>query len=154
KSVCEAVLSGYRKALRAGGRPFVLAENHPALREMARHRLKDPEKYWAKLNSLSPIEGRIPGGARKAIVRMLPHPDMPHVIVHRIAGLGSLGRHRFLGIGHWKGGTIAREVKALAPSACVWASGGKLSERVHYQEILDRSIRCPDPLVRVSKRWI
>jgi hypothetical protein len=154
KSVCEAVLAGYRKGLLAGGRPFVLAENHAALREMARHRLKNPEKYWANLSRLPEVKGGVPGSARKAIIRMLPRPDMPHVIVHRVAGLGSLGRHRFLGIGVWKGGTVAREAKALAPSACVWASEGKLSDRIFYQEILDRSVRCPDPWVRMSKRWI
>ena len=43
KSACEVVLAGYRKGLLAGGRPFVLAENHAALREMARHRLAQPE---------------------------------------------------------------------------------------------------------------
>ena len=154
KNACEAVLAGYRKGLEAGGRAFVLAEDHAALREMARHRLRNPEKYWAKLSSLPLLKGGIPGSARKAIVRMLPHPDVPHVIVHRVAGLGSLGRHRFVGLGTWKGGRIAREAKALAPSACVWASGGKLSKRILYQEILDRAVRCPDPWVRLRKRWI
>src|SRR2546428_8100127 len=41
KVACEAVLEGYRKGLEAGGRPFVLAEGHTALREMPRHRLRN-----------------------------------------------------------------------------------------------------------------
>src|SRR5882672_2593343 len=88
KDACAAVLEGYQKALEAGGRPFVLAENHPALREMARHRLRNPEEFWTKLSSLHPVKGKVPGSARKAIIRMLPEPDTPHVIVHRVAGLG------------------------------------------------------------------
>jgi hypothetical protein len=154
KNACEAVLAGYRKGLEAGGRPFVLAEGHAALRSMARHRLANPEEFWDKLSGLHPIKGGIPGSARKAIARMLPHPDVPHAIVHRVAGLGSLGRQRFVAIGEWKGGKIAREAKALAPSACVWASGGKGSQRILYQEMLDRAVRCADPWVRLRGRWI
>jgi hypothetical protein len=154
KVACEAVLAGYQKGLEAGGRPFVLAEEHAALREMARHRLRNPEEFWAKLNSLSPIQNGIPGSARKAIARMLPEPDVPHVIVHRIAGLGSLGRHRFVGVGTWHGGRIAREAKSLAPSAAVWAVRSKASERILYQKILDQAVRCPDPYVRLRQRWI
>jgi Uncharacterized protein conserved in bacteria (DUF2252) len=154
KDACAAVLEGYQKALEAGGHPFVLAEHHPALREMARHRLKEPEKFWEKLTALKPIKGKIPGSARKAITRMLPQPDVPHVIVHRVAGLGSLGRQRFVAIGDWHGGRIAREAKALAPSAAVYTKTGKPSKRILYQEILDRSIRCPDPWVKLKGRWI
>src|ERR1700674_2805848 len=90
KTACNAVLEGYQKCLTAGGRPFVLAEDHPALGEMARHRLKEPEKFWAKLSSLTPIKGKVPSSAKKAIARMLPQPDVPHIFVHRVAGLGSL----------------------------------------------------------------
>jgi hypothetical protein len=154
KSACNAVLEGFQKSLAAGGRPFVLAEEHPALREMARHRLKEPEKFWAKLNSLTPIKGKIPSSAKKAIARMLPQPDVPHIFVHRVAGLGSLGRERYVGIAMWHGGKIAREAKALVPSACVFAKSGKVTNRILYQEILDKSIRCPDPWVRLRGRWI
>jgi hypothetical protein len=149
-----AVLEGFERALESGGRPFVLAEDHPALREMARHRLREPEAYWARLASLQPLKGKIPKSARKAIISMLPQPDVPHVIVHRVAGLGSLGRQRFVGLGQWHGGNIAREAKALAPSACVWAESGKTSKKILYQQILDRAVRCPDPWVRLRGDWI
>jgi len=86
--MCDALLQGYREALEAGGRPFVLAEHHPALREMAAARLKNPEKFWEKLKRLPTFRGAVPGGARKALQRMLPHPSMEIRYVHRIAGLG------------------------------------------------------------------
>jgi hypothetical protein len=154
KDACAAVLAGYHKGLETGGRPFVLAEGHPALRDMARHRLRKPEEFWARMTSLTPVKGKVPGAARKAIIRMLPHPKMPHLIAHRVAGLGSLGRHRFVGIGDWHGGKIAREAKSLAPSACNWARGGKVSTRILYQAIIDRAVRCPDPWVRLRGSWI
>src|SRR5262249_32491221 len=108
KTACAALLAGYQKGLEAGGRPYVLAEDHAALREMARHRLRNPESFWDKLSGLKPIQGKIPNSARKAITRMLPHPDLPHVVVHRVAGLGSLGRPRYVAIREWRGGQIPR----------------------------------------------
>jgi hypothetical protein len=119
---------------------------------MARHRLREPEAYWLKLAGLKPLTGKIPNSAHKAIVRMLPQPDVPHVILHRVAGLGSLGRQRFVAIGDWHGGKIAREAKALAPSACAWAC--KPSKKILYQQILDKAVRCPDPWVRLRGSWI
>jgi hypothetical protein len=154
KLAVESIIEGFHRAIDEGGRPFVLAEGHNALRDMARHRLRDPAPYWEKLTSLPPYLGKVPGSARKAIARMLPTPDVPHVIVHRVAGLGSLGRQRFVAIGDWHSGKIAREAKALAPSACVWAKSGDRSRKILYQEILDKAVRCPDPWVKLRGSWI
>ena len=73
---------------------------------------------------------------------------------HRVAGLGSLGRQRYVALAEWRGGSVAREAKALAPSACVWAEKGKGTRADPYQEMLDRAVRCRDPFVRLQKRWI
>ena len=153
--MCDALLQGYREALEAGGRPFVLAEHHPALREMAAARLKNPEKFWEKLKRLPTFRGAVPGGARKALQRMLPHPSMEIRYVHRIAGLGSLGRARIVALGDWHGGTVAREAKAAAPSACAWAAGKEASDaKVFYERIVERAVRCPDPFLRLKRRWV
>ncbi|HTM49526.1 MAG TPA: DUF2252 family protein [Bryobacteraceae bacterium] len=154
KDACAVLLAGYRKSLEAGGRPFALAEHHVALREMARSRIKDAAVFWEKLSSLESVKDKVPGSARKAIIRMLPDPKMKHRLVHRAAGLGSLGRQRFAGIGVWCGGMIAREAKELALSACVWAGPQRRSGRILYQQILRRAVRCPDPFVRLRESWI
>src|SRR5215471_7124400 len=52
KAGVAAILKGYADGIAAGGRPFALAEHHPALREMAVHRLHDPQKFWDKLHAL------------------------------------------------------------------------------------------------------
>jgi hypothetical protein len=57
-------------------------------------------------------------------------------------------------VAEWRGGSVAREAKALAPSACVWAEQGKGTAPVLYQKILDCAVRCRDPFVRLEKRWI
>ena len=153
-TAAEAILEGYRTALEVGGGPFILAEGHGTLRAMAVHRLHDPSRFWDKLRGLATVRGAVPPGALRALERMLPEPDLPKRIVHRIAGLGSLGRRRYVALVEWDGGMIAREAKALAPSACLWAEGGRGSARIRYQELLDRAVRCRDPFVRLQRRWI
>jgi len=154
KAGIAAILQGYAEAVEAGGRPFALAEHHVALRTMATARLHQPEAFWEKLHALEDVKDKPPAGAIKAITRMLPERGITWRMVHRVAGLGSLGRERYVAIADWRGGSVAREAKALAPSACVWAEKGKGTAPILYQEILDRSVRCRDPFVRFERRWI
>ena len=154
RDAARVILDGYSESLAGGGRPFVLAEHHPALRDMAVHRLKEVVTFWEKLRSWPVVKGKIPDGAAKGITRMLPHPDLDRQHVHRVAGLGSLGRQRFVALAEWHGGLIAREAKAMAPSACWWAGGCRGSARLRYQEILDTSVRCCDPYVKLKGKWI
>src|SRR5260370_5888302 len=116
--------------------------------------LRDPVQYWKKLGSLPTWKGPIPKSASKAIERMLPERGLEYRVVHRIAGLGSLGRERYVAIAIYRGGRIAREAKALAPSACVWAGAENASERICYQQLLDRAVRAIDPFVHLKGRWI
>lgn len=154
KDACESILSGYTRSLETGGRPYVLAEEHDWLRGMVTGVLRDPVQFWGKLDSLPDLRGAVPKSARRAVQRMLPDQDLEHRIVHRTAGLGSLGRERYVGIGVFHGSRVAREAKALAPSACVWAAGGKGSQRIQYQQALDQAVRAHDPFVQVQGRWI
>ena len=154
KAGISAILNGYREAVEAGGRPVVLAEHHTALRRMATARLHDPEAYWAKLRALQVSTEAGPAAASKAFDHMMPERGMRWRAAHRVAGLGSLGRQRFVALAEWRGGSVAREAKALAPSACVWAERGKGTAPILYQEMLDDAIRCRDPFVRLQKRWI
>ena len=140
--------------MEAAGRAFALAENHPALRHMATARLHEPDKFWDKLHALPEVTDEPPAGAMKAIARMMPEKALHWKVSHRVAGLGSLGRQRFVAVAEWRGGSVAREAKALAPSACVWAERGGGIAPIRYQEIIDRAVRCPDPFVRLQKRWI
>src|SRR5580704_11951288 len=139
KDACVAILGGYKKGLQTNGLPIVLADEHQWLRQMVTGVLRDPIQFWNKLDTLPTLRSAVSNSAPPTIERLLPEPGLEYRIVHRIAGLGSLGRQRYVGIALCRGGRVAREAKALAPSACVWAGGGKVSERICYQEALDRS---------------
>jgi hypothetical protein len=150
----DLIVKGYRDALEKGGRPFALAEHHASLREMATARLHQPEPFWEKLHSLAEVPDEPPAGALSAINRVMPEKGLHWHVAHRVAGLGSLGRERYVAITEWHGGSVAREAKALAPSACVWAETGKGTAPIRYQEILNCAVRARDPFVRFDKRWI
>ena len=152
RDACDAILAGYRKGLDTGGAAFVLEEHHHWLRSMVSGVLRDPPHFWGKLDSL-PTEQHCPPSALKAIEKLLPDIGLSYRIVHRIAGLGSLGRERYVGIAECHGGKIAREARALAPSASVWAREEKV-RGIWYEEILDSAVRSVDPFVRMKGRWL
>src|SRR6266446_10372156 len=67
KDACSSIMEGYEKCLASGGRPFVLSEHHSWLRETVSGALRDPEKFWAKLDSLPTLKTPVPSSARKAL---------------------------------------------------------------------------------------
>lgn len=153
EDACGSILNGYHEGLSVGGRAFVLAESHVWLREMVHGVLRDPSHFWSKLDSLKTIRTAVPESARKSLERLMPDKDVDYRVAHRIAGLGSLGRERYVAIAEYAGAKIAREAKALAPSACVWACNGK-HNTVYYQEILNTAVRAVDPFVKLKRDWI
>jgi hypothetical protein len=151
---CTAILAGYREGLEAGGKPFVLEEDNKWLREAATGELRDPVHFWGKMNALPSVRGEVPKSARKALADLLPAPGLVYRVAHRVAGLGSLGRERYVALADWEGGRVAREAKALLPSACVWAKDDKGSKKILYEEIIASAARAVDPYVRLCGRWI
>jgi len=154
KDICTTILEGYRDALRDGGSPFVLGEKNQWLRLIAESELRDPVRFWAKMDVLPKVKGEIPITALDAIEHLLPHRELPYKLTHRVAGLGSLGHARYVALADWHGGRIAREAKALVASACHWAKDWYGPADILYQTIITRAVRCPDPFVQLRGRWI
>jgi aminoglycoside/choline kinase family phosphotransferase len=154
REACDSILAGYEQALVAGGMPFVLAEKHGWLRNALLGKLRDPVRFWKKLDSLPTWQSSIPRDARIGLQHLLPQPSLKGRTVHRIAGLGSLGHQRFVTLSDWRGGQIAREAKALAPSACYMALAQAENAKIYCQDIIDNAVRVPDPFVGVHGKWI
>jgi len=153
KNVCDVVIDGYGKGLDAGGRAFVLEERHAWLREHALGLLDKPRDFWKKMDALRPVRAAVPEPARKALARLLPDPRVSCRMVRRVAGVGSLGHPRYVAIFDWKDGQLALEAKEASPSACAWAKPGG-SEAIHYQQLLNTAVRCQDPFVHLSGKWL
>ena len=154
EDACAAIVKGYREGLDSGGRPFVLEEDNKWLREAATGELRDPVHFWGKMNALPPAHGEIPKSARKALEELLPSPGLAYRVASRVAGLGSLGRERYVALADWDGGRVAREAKALQPSACVWANNDNGSKKILYENIITSAVRALDPYVHLRGRWI
>lgn len=150
-NACAALLEGYSEALATGGEPFVLSEKHAWLREAVTGRERDPVLFWQKFAALPSIKA--PTSVTALLRGAMPERDLKFRIVHRRAGLGSLGRQRFTAIASWEGGNLAREAKALLPSACVWAGAGR-DPRIYYAHMLRQIVRAPDPFMSMRSGWI
>jgi hypothetical protein len=148
----DAIFKGYAKGLNEA-RPFVLAEDHDWLRRAVSGELRDPIKFWDKLNNLPSIRNKAPRTAIKALMNALPSLKLRYRLVHRVAGLGSLGRERYVALAEWNGAEIAREAKALVPSACAWFKNTRANNS-KYETIVDLAVRCPDPSLEVRKDWV
>ena len=153
RDACGAVLDGYKAGLEAGGRPWVLGASHDWLYEMVKPSLRDPVGFWQNLQALPTVEGRVPGNARRGLGKMMPGKESVYKTAHRVAGMGSLGRQRYVALAGFEGGPVCREAKALATSAWDWARGDD-SQPIRYQKALDIAVRAHDPFVRLQGRWI
>ncbi len=154
KDICDSILEGYRDGLRQGGMPFVLGEEHVWLRNIAESELRDPVRFWKKIELLPTVKEDVPVSAIEAIEHLMPARNVPYRLAQRVAGLGSLGHARYVAIAGWCGAKIAREAKALAASGCFWAEGQEGPAEILYQAIISRAVRCPDPFVQLRGRWI
>lgn len=152
---CKAILEGYEQNLTSGGKPFVLGEHHSDLRKMALGVLRDPVHFWQKLDSQTGAISKkaIPKEALSLLLAALPEGVENPRFFARQAGQGSLGRQRFVVIADHEGGRIARECKALDPSACAWAEGSRI-KKTFYQDMLTNAVRCDDPFVAVIRAWV
>ena len=149
---CAAILEGYTEGMQRGGQPFVLAERHHGLRALALTELRDPVRFWEKLNQWPQAEN-VPAGVKSLLARALPESAVPEKIVHRQAGLGSLGRRRFTVIAQWRGGYMAREAKELVPSAWHWSDATQ-SAKIFYTTIITSAVRITDHTVLAQKQWL
>ena len=153
REAAEAIEEGYRDALAAGGKAFILAEHHQWLRLLALSKLRDPVRFWEKMQQCPPYSAKPPAEARKLIEESLPQPRREYQLRRRIAGLGSLGHPRILALSSWQGAFIAREAKAIRTSAWAWY-GSISSEELYGAKLVERAIRVKDPCVRIHGHWL
>ena len=148
-AACAAILEGYQECLGGGGRPFVLEEKHAWLRELATNELRDPAEFWMKLEKIAPYESPLPDNVEAVLKQALPDKSDLQKISARVAGLGSLGRYRFVALAQRSGGYVAREAKAYVPP---FAAGD--DQTGYYQQIVSKAVRCTDPTLEIVEGWV
>lgn len=154
EEACEAILDGYCNGLEKGGEPFVIESDREWLQKAYGKSEASAEKFWEKLNQLPALEQDAPLEVRSMLEAALPSSQTQYRLVHRQAGVGSLGRPRFTALAESQDGYLAREAKVLLPSAVLWAHKKHKGAEILYEEVLARVVRRPDPLVKVYDGWV
>jgi Uncharacterized protein conserved in bacteria (DUF2252) len=152
QKACTEILGGYAEAVERGGEPFELGERHRGLRDLALNELRDPARYWDRINRC-PGANKLPPDVKNYLMRALLESPPLFRVVHRQAGLGSLGRWRFTLMAQWRGGFIAREAKELVPSAWHWNEENQ-GVKNFYAPVIARAVRVADPMVSVQQQWL
>ena len=151
---CDAILDGYKEGLEKGGKPFAVDGDRDWLRKAYVKSEHLAEKYWERMNQYPDSAKEPPPEVRSMLEASLPSPELKYRTVHRLAGIGSLGRPRFTALAEWQGEFVAIEAKALIPSAALWAKKKQKGAEVQYEEVLARAVRSPDPLMKVYEGWV
>jgi hypothetical protein len=151
---CDAILEHYVATLKRGGAPIVLAESGEHMDTLGVAELKPPSDFWATLVAWPTARDPVPPAATRALRATLPDRHLAYRVVRREAGTGSLGQPRYVAIADWDGGRVAREAKALVPSASLWAVGRTTRGQAYYARALRGAIRSPDPFHSVIGAWL
>jgi hypothetical protein len=144
RAMVRSLLTGYHDALAAGGLPYVLAESHATLREQAVQRLHDPVAYWRKIEEAGASVRRLSPEIGALLRAALPAGATVTEYRSRLAGVGSLGRTRVVALAMWDGARVAREAKALIPSAHAWHAGRRRAPRWSAR-MVDAALHARDP---------
>ena len=141
-AICSAILQGYREGLKAP-QPVVLDRDRQWLRELVVVSEKRRAKFWKKIEKVK--AERAPPRYREALAAAMPEPRLAiRKTARRVAGAGSLGRPRWIGVADWRGAPVVREAKALVVSA--WAlKHGKGKGKIRCSEAADGRYRAIDP---------
>jgi len=152
RAICADVLDGYLQGL-SSPRPFSLDEKHLWLRTLFVVSENERARFWKRVDKLAAAD-RIPRLYRAAIEGRMPGDD--HVVETFVrrprAGIGSLGRPRWVGIARWRGGRVVREAKAVVPSG--WTLAHARSVGTSAAAIIGGRYRARDPWYLLTARVV
>ncbi len=155
KAAVAAIATGYRRGLSGRPQPFVLEDLHPDLRDLAIVKGKAAADEWKKVREDGEVAARKLGGSlHDLLLTCLPPGTAGVRLYRRRAGLGSLGRPRYVAVGTWYGGLVAREAKAAAPSAVCMPKTGIANPLADYRRIEALGFRARDPHLRLADGWV
>jgi hypothetical protein len=160
-SIATSIFQGYADGLKKP-RPWVLDGTHTEtegthqwLREQSLVPEAERREFWDNLEKKrakfvkDPHPPEPQPRYRKALLASLPQGAERPEVWHRRAGLGSLGRPRWVARATWQGGLVVREAKAVLPSAWTRVNQGT-SHAIRCMEIASGCYRATDPWYRVA----
>ncbi|OLP53034.1 hypothetical protein BJF92_18535 [Rhizobium rhizosphaerae] len=146
-SVADNLLSAYQEGL-AMPAPFVLEDRHLWLRDLFENGSEERAQFWEKLEALDDHEA-IPPEFEASLLAALPGGTTHPRFRHRQAGVGSLGRPRFVAFSTYRGGALAVEIKGAMPSC--WQGREQPGLAKH---LATGRFRSPDPTLRYEDAFV
>ena len=145
-AITTAILAGYGAGLVAPS-AIVLERDWAWLREAVTVSEKRRQKFWDKIDArkLEPA----PSAFQAVLAAAMPEDGLAFDTARRVAGTGSLGRPRWIGVAQWRGGPLVREAKTLLTSAWSLARGAD-NAPLRCADIAAGRYRAPDPWYRVA----
>jgi hypothetical protein len=145
-TITSAILRGYGEGLAAPS-PIVLDRDWASLRADVVVPEDRRDKFWKKIDARD--NAPAPPRFQKALAAAMPEPGVGFDTARRVAGTGSLGRPRWIGVATWRGGPIVREAKALLTSGWLLARG-HAEAPIRAGDIAAGRYRAPDPWYDVA----
>ncbi|WP_398472141.1 DUF2252 family protein [Tardiphaga sp.] len=148
--IAEAILDGYREGISEPG-PALLDDDEIWIRSYVGCSDQCRRDFWDEIDDLEAVDP--PPLVRHRLMSSFP-PGAGHTgFFRRVAGGGSLGRPRFVGVAEWRSGRVVREAKALVPSAWHWAHRRKPGAHA-FLYLATGLYRSPDPHLRIEDNFI
>jgi Uncharacterized protein conserved in bacteria (DUF2252) len=160
EQISHLLLAGYQDALEAAGAPILLeAKEHGELLALITCVTEPPSTYWTeKFNEDDNPEitaKELPRELEDAFRWAFPRGGTPvYRRQRKPRGLGSLGRRRYMAaLKRDDNDYVAREAKALVPSALSWLEMRPAAMSL-AGTLLQRVVRSADPCLQVHDRWL
>jgi hypothetical protein len=152
RAISDSILKGYKRGL-ADPHPIVLDDQYTWLRDALVVKTRKRTKFWEDMENLVAAAEKNRKKPSKdyvgALAAAMPEPVRDLKYGERTgAGLGSLGRPRWIGRAQWRGGLVVREAKAALPSAWTLPKG-RPEQPMYCFKIATASYRAPDPWYRL-----
>jgi Uncharacterized protein conserved in bacteria (DUF2252) len=150
EDAAEALLQGYKDGLEQP-RPTLLDDKEMWMRKYVGIKDKKRDKFWTEIEDYE--EGAPPVAVKKGLRKSIPKGATISKFAPVRKGTGSLGRPRYVAVATWQGGRLAREAKALVPSAWDWAHDRRLAAP-RFLDLSRGKYRSRDPFLDVHDGFI
>ncbi|HPG88407.1 MAG TPA: DUF2252 family protein [Hyphomicrobium sp.] len=111
---CQAILKGYLDGIANPG-AIVLDRKWQWLRDDVTVADDRRKRFWKKLDAR--VAEMAPAHFHGSLAAAMPAGVTEFDTARRVAGTGSLGRPRWIGVANWQGADVVREAKKILPSA-------------------------------------
>lgn len=155
KTIARAILTGYRKGLE-DPKATLLDEAETWMIEFLKTTEKMRADFSEKMTTNSKklqTQRTLPPKAKRGLLQALPKPARPKRFARRYAGVGSLGKPRFVVVAKWHDGLIVREAKAQVASAWDWAHR-RPDAKSRLLKAAWSASRSPDPYLDADGRFV